>query len=199
MYASAVTRIIAGRARGRRLTTPRHARTRPTSDRVREAVFSAIATFFGRAGEPAESALEGLSFLDLYAGTGAVGLEAASRGAAPVVLVEKDRQVAATAKENCRVVGSGGHVLTESVATTLSRAPVQPFRIVWLDPPYELPSETVGDLVALASENGWLAPDPLVIVERSTRSAPLVWPATLPTRWERRYGETTVYYAALED
>lgn len=195
MYASAVTRIIAGRHGGRRLDTPRHDRTRPTTDRVREAVFSAITTFFGRASEPPDQALTGLSFLDLYAGSGAVGLEAASRGAAPVVLVEKDKPTAAIARANCTRLGVGAQVRTEAVAALLATPPTEPFRIVWMDPPYDTPTPTMGRVIEDLVGSSWLAPDPLVVVERSTRSTPFAWPTDLPVQWERRYGETTIYFA----
>src|SRR6187200_3360511 len=89
-----MSRIIAGSRRGRRIAMPPGDRTRPTSDRVREALFSAIAAWAGRAAEPVEQSLAGLAFCDLYAGSGAVGLEAASRGAYPVLLIERDLRTA---------------------------------------------------------------------------------------------------------
>ncbi|WP_028709421.1 16S rRNA (guanine(966)-N(2))-methyltransferase RsmD [Propionicicella superfundia] len=194
-----MTRIIAGSRGGRRLATPSHARTRPTTDRVREAVFSAIADFFDRGGLAAEDSLTGLSFCDLYAGSGAVGLEAASRGAAPVLLVERDRATAAVARSNAAALGLAAAVRVAPVERIVAAVPPEPFRIVWLDPPYDMPSERVGDVLATLCEARWLAPDPLVVVERSGRSDPVPWPRPLPIRWKRRYGETAVYYAAEEE
>src|SRR4249919_3874642 len=107
-----MTRIIGGSAGGRRLATPRGTSTRPSSDRVREALFSAIESWCG--------SLQGLRFLDLYAGSGAVGLEAWSRGAGVVTLVEQDRRTAALITSNAKSLGfSRAHVVASSVASTL--------------------------------------------------------------------------------
>ncbi|MFZ0530391.1 MAG: RsmD family RNA methyltransferase, partial [Propionicimonas sp.] len=95
-----MTRIIAGEKKGHRLRTPAHSATRPTTDRVREAAFSLIADWAGTAGEPGARMLAGLSFLDLFAGSGAVALEAASRGARPVLAVESDPATARLARGN---------------------------------------------------------------------------------------------------
>lgn len=194
-----MTRIIAGIAGGRRLATPRHDRTRPTTDRVREAVFSAITAFYGRGAAPPETSLDGIAFLDLYAGSGAVGLEAASRGASPVLLVEKDRRTAAMTRHNSATTGVGGTVRAEPVAKVLAERPAEPFRVVWLDPPYDMPTAQLEEVATTLVERGWLTADPLVIAERSSRSAPISWPGQLPSHWERRYGETTLYFAAQED
>jgi 16S rRNA (guanine966-N2)-methyltransferase len=194
-----VTRIIAGSRGGRRLATPSHTRTRPTTDRVREAVFSALADAFDRGGAPADESLKGVSFCDLYAGTGAVGLEAASRGAAPVVLVERDKATAALARSNARELGLVAGVLVAPVERLIEEPPPAPFRAVWLDPPYDVPTERVDLVLAGLCGSGWLAPDPVVLVERSSRSEPVSWPARLSVRWERRYGESTVYFAAEEE
>ena len=124
-----MTRIIGGSAGGRRLSTPRGQNTRPTSDRVREALFSAIEAWCG--------SLAGLRFLDLYAGSGAVGLEARSRGAGVVTMVEQDRRTAALISENVKALGfSHCEVVNASVAATLLREPVAPYDVVFLDPPF---------------------------------------------------------------
>ncbi|MFT3877700.1 MAG: RsmD family RNA methyltransferase [Propioniciclava sp.] len=192
-----MTRIIAGRAGGQRLTTPAHARTRPTSDRVRESAFNLIADWAGTAGEPADTMLDRFSFLDLYAGTGAVGLEAASRGAGPVVCVEKDRSTASLARGNAASTGLEVRVVAQPVETYLQGTPI-PFDVVWLDPPYDVPTTTVeAHLHALAQ--GWVASDGLVIVERSSRDEPPTWPSALGEGRARRYGETTLYLASKED
>src|SRR3990170_2099724 len=124
-----MTRIIGGTAGGRRLETPRGQTTRPTSDRVREALFSAI--------EARTGSLDGLRFLDLYAGSGAVGLEAWSRGAGVVTLVEQDRRTANLIVGNARTLGfSRANVVAASVAGALQRPPAAPYDVAFLDPPY---------------------------------------------------------------
>ena len=183
-----MTRIIGGAAGGRRLQTPKGDLTRPTADRVREALFSAV--------EAALGSLEGLRFLDLYAGSGAVGLEALSRGATAATLVEHDRRTAGLIRANARTVGLGeAEVLTGSVARHLAERPAAPYDVVFLDPPYHLTGKTVAaDLTALAV-NGWLGQDAVVVVERSSREALPPWPAGYVEGRERRYGETTLSFA----
>src|SRR5690349_24184329 len=128
-----MTRIIGGAAGGRRLQTPTGDATRPTSDRVREALFSALESQLG--------SLSGLRFLDLYAGSGAVGLEAGSRGAASVTLVESDRRTAALIEDNARTVGIAAQVLAQPVARVLATSPAAPYDVVFADPPYPLSEE----------------------------------------------------------
>ena len=183
-----MTRIIGGSAGGRRLQTPKGELTRPTSDRVREALFSAV--------EAALGSLEGLRFLDLYAGSGAVGLEALSRGAAAATLVEHDKRTAGLIRANARTVGLGAaEVLTGSVARHLAERPVAPYDVVFLDPPYHLTGKAVAaDLTALAA-NGWLVGEALVVVERSSREPLPPWPAGYLEGRQRRYGETTLSFA----
>jgi 16S rRNA (guanine966-N2)-methyltransferase len=182
-----MTRIIGGSAGGRRLRAPSGDRTRPTSDRVREALFSSLDSDLG--------SLAGLRFLDLYAGSGAVGLEARSRGAGVVTLVEHDRRTASLIRDNVRALGfSGVEVVAGAVGRVLGAPARAPYDVVFLDPPYTLSTEDVlADLVALV-EHGWLAPGAVVVVERSSRSGELTWPdGLLPSR-TRRYGETTLWY-----
>lgn len=183
-----MTRIIGGTAGGRRLATPRGAATRPTSDRVREALFSAIESWCG--------SLQGLRFLDLYAGSGAVGLEAWSRGAGVVTLVEQDRRTAALISSNARTLGfAKADVVAASVATTLRRPPAAPYDLAFLDPPYPLEDGAVAaDLAALLDQE-WLVPGAMVVVERSARSPEPDWPSRLAPLREKRYGETTLWYA----
>jgi 16S rRNA (guanine966-N2)-methyltransferase len=192
-----MSRIIAGSHRGRRLEAPTGATTRPTTDRAREALFSALTSWVGTADAPPEDALAGLAFLDLYAGSGAVGLEAASRGADSVLLVESDARTAALAKRNVASTALPANVRTMSVET-LSRTPAeQPYDVAFADPPYDVAADrldtVVGDLVA----NGWLAPDGLLVLERSRRSPAPRWPAQVVDSWVRSYGETVLHYAAL--
>ena len=192
-----MSRIIAGRAGGHRLATPSHSRTRPTSDLVRESAFNLIADWAGTVGEPADAMLERFSFLDLYGGTGAVALEAASRGAGPVVCVEKDRGTAALARGNADATGLPVQVVAQSVDAYLAGTP-HTFDVVWFDPPYEVPTPVVEAQVA-AVVGRWLASDGLVILERSSRDTPPSWPISLTDVRKRRYGETTLYLAAKED
>ncbi|NYG56417.1 16S rRNA (guanine(966)-N(2))-methyltransferase RsmD [Nocardioides perillae] len=185
-----MTRIIAGRAGGRRLQTPRGGATRPTSDRVREALFSTLESRVGP--------LAGLRFLDLYAGSGAVGLEAWSRGAGVVTLVEHDRRTAALVSANARALGAVGasraEVVVGAVGAVLDRPPGAPYDVVFSDPPYPLaPAEVDADLVRVTAR-GWLVPGGLVVVERSVRSPAPTWPAGLEPEREKRYGETVLWY-----
>lgn len=187
-----MTRIIGGAAGGRRLQTPRGDATRPTSDRVREALFSSIESWAG--------SLAGLRVLDLYAGSGAVGLEAWSRGAEAVTLVESDRRTAALVAANARDLGFwAAHVVAASVAATLGRPADAPYDLVFLDPPYPLDDASVAaDLAALA-DHGWLAPGALVVVERSVRSPEPAWPAGIEPGRRRAYGETVLWYGHAAD
>jgi 16S rRNA (guanine966-N2)-methyltransferase len=182
-----VTRIIGGHAGGRRLQTQRGSHTRPTSDRVREALFSTIEAWCG--------SLSGLRFLDLYAGSGAVGIEAWSRGAGVVTLVEQDRRASGMIRDNARAVGfRSAHVVTGSVAATLRRVPRAPYDLVFLDPPYPHGTDTVeSDLHALR-DHDWLVPGALVAVERSSRSTAPTFPEGFSDVRERHYGETTLWY-----
>jgi 16S rRNA (guanine966-N2)-methyltransferase len=182
-----VTRIIAGRAGGRRLQTQRGTHTRPTSDRVREALFSTIESWSGT--------LSGLRFLDLYAGSGAVGLEAWSRGAGVVTLVEQDRGAARMIRDNARTIGfTAADVVTASVPTVLARPPAAPYDLAFLDPPYPHGTDTVeADLQSLC-DHEWLVPGALVVVERSSRSDAPAFPSTFGRVREKQYGETTLWY-----
>jgi 16S rRNA (guanine966-N2)-methyltransferase len=180
-----VTRIIAGTAKGRRLKTPPGDRTRPTSDRVREALFSSVEAWAG--------SLSGLHVLDLYAGSGAVGLEALSRGAASATLVESHGPTAALIRGNARDLGlAGAEVVHAPVVHALVRPYPHRFDLVFSDPPYDLPGDDLaGDLALLLD---LVAPGALVVVERSRRT-PTPWfpPAYEPGR-TKRYGETTLWY-----
>jgi 16S rRNA (guanine966-N2)-methyltransferase len=179
-----VTRIVAGAAKGRRLAVPPRV-TRPTSERVREALFNTLRSHLD---------LDGAAVLDLYAGSGAVGLEALSRGAARVVLVESDRNAAQILHRNMSTVGlPGAQVLRRSVAAALG-APAEPFDLVFADPPYELPDTEVAEVLAALAANGWLADSAVVVVERSARSAEPVWPKGIELVTQRRYGDGCLWY-----
>lgn len=182
-----MTRIIGGSAGGRRLATPRGQTTRPTSDRVREALFSAIESWCG--------SLDGLRVLDLYAGSGAVGLEARSRGAGVVTLVEQDRKAAALISSNARDLRFDRvEVLAAAVGTTLARHPVAPYDVVFADPPYPLANEEVEKVLGQLVDHGWLSPDALVVVERSSRGPQLEWPEGITSLRDKKYGETLLRY-----
>lgn len=182
-----MTRIIGGSAGGRRLRTPTGVNTRPTSDRVREAMFSTIDAAFG--------SIAGLRFLDLYAGSGAVGLEARSRGAGVVTLVEHDRRTASLIRDNVKAVGlSNVEVVTATVGRTLTHPPRAPYDIVFLDPPYAVPTGAVLDALKALLANDWLAEEALVVVERSTRDGELPWPEGYRVGRSKKYGETTLWY-----
>jgi 16S rRNA (guanine966-N2)-methyltransferase len=188
--------------------------TRPTSDRAREGLFASVMSEFGR--------LDGVHVMDLYAGSGALGLEALSRGAASVLLVEADARAAAVIKANAAVVGlPGATVATDRVERLLSSpggttprtprgAPDRkdrdsirrakeaaalggPYDLVFADPPYAVTGEAVVKVLTLLSD-GWLADEALVVVERATRSGPVDWPPGYAEGKSRRYGEATFWY-----
>ena len=171
-------------------------RTRPTTDRVREALFSAIAAWAGTSMRPADQALAGLGFCDLYAGSGAVGLEAASRGAEPVLLVEADRRTAAVARGNSGELGLPARVQTARVEAVLRAPAPGAFDIIFADPPYDVSTDQVDQQLTDVLGGGWVADHGLVVVERSRRTPDLSWPDTVTERWQRAYGETVLHFGA---
>ncbi len=186
-----MTRIIAGSARGRRLTVPATG-TRPTSDRVREALFSSLdSELLGR----------GLTWpyvrvLDLYAGTGALGLEALSRGAVEAILVEKSRPAVRTLTANIAAVGcSGARVLTRDVGH-LAQVPSEGTGadLVFMDPPYDVAAADLRGVLADLCSAGWIAPDALVVVERPARDTESPCPEHWPEPRRRPYGDTVLWY-----
>jgi len=183
-----MTRVIAGEARGRRLAVPPGTTTRPTSDRAREGLFASLLSELGD--------LDGKRVLDLYAGSGAVGLEALSRGAGGVLLVESDARAAAVIRANVATVGlKGATVATDRAERMLARPPADdgPFDLAFADPPYALTEAALNRVLTLLTD-GWLAGGALVVIERATRSGPLDWPpGYLPVK-SRRYGEATFWY-----
>ncbi len=182
-----MTRIIAGTAGGRRLSTPRGTTTRPTSDRVREGLFSAL--------EAEAGSLRGLRFLDLFAGSGAVGLEALSRGADEAVFVEHSGRAAASIRRNSAELGlHPAGVVVARVATHLATATPSRFHIVFADPPYSLPEPDLHQVGELLVGRGWLSADAVVVFERSSRDPAPVWPPGLLGWQRRRYGDTSLWY-----
>ncbi|MEU4397350.1 16S rRNA (guanine(966)-N(2))-methyltransferase RsmD [Micromonospora orduensis] len=183
-----MTRIVAGTLGGRRIAAPPGAGTRPTSDRVREALFSAVES---------EVDLDGARFADLYAGSGAVGLEALSRGAGHVLLVESDPRAARVIRENVTTLraGSAVRLVTGRVATVLAAGPDGGgYDVVFADPPYAVPDAEITALLTTLVEGGWLVPDALVVVERSRRTREFDWVQGITPQRSRRYGETTLWY-----
>lgn len=191
---NAMSRIIAGSARGKQLRSPTGDRTRPTTERVREALFSALVTWAGGSDAGPDQQLAGIRLLDLYAGSGAIGLEAASRGADHVVLVESHRATAELIKRNVQLTGLGdrAQVVGATVSGFLADIP-EIFDVIWLDPPYTLASAEL-DAVLAQLPGRWLADDGLVVVERSKRDPAPNWPEWLAEHWTRRYGETQLYF-----
>lgn len=162
--------------------------TRPTSERVREALFSRLE----HAGLVADAAV-----LDLYAGSGALGLEAASRGARRVVLVEAGREAARTCRENARSLRLPGvEVSTSRVESFLAGTPADRFDLVLLDPPYDV-DDVALETVLLALAQRWVAPGGTVVVERSRRSGQPRWPSGLEGGGERAYGDTALWFATV--
>lgn len=187
-----MTRIISGRAGGARLDVPPTG-TRPTSDRVRESLFGAL---------DAADAIAGARVLDLYAGSGALGLEALSRGAASLDLTESGRAAAAIIRKNAATIRRAGvdaptRVHESSVRAYLQRA-VGPFDLVFTDPPYDIGDAAMDEDLRMLSP--LLAPDAIVIVERAKRStAPDLAGAGLDLIREKSYGDTTLWWATPSD
>jgi 16S rRNA (guanine966-N2)-methyltransferase len=180
-----MTRIVAGSVGGRSLEVPPKG-TRPTSERVREALFSRL-THLG--------VLDGTRVLDLYAGSGALGIEAASRGATHVTLVEGARPAADVCRRNVRALRLDGlvDVVADRVERFVERPVVAPWDLVLVDPPYDVPED---DLAAvLAGVAPALAPDAVLVVERSARSPEPRWPAHVERFDVRTYGETRMWFA----
>lgn len=181
-----MTRIIAGIAGGRRLAVPQ-AGTRPTADRVREALFSALLS---------RTDLTDAAVLDLFAGSGALGLEALSRGAREVLLVESDARAASVIAANIDAVGlPGARVRRAPVAAVLRGPPEQIFDIVFADPPYAISDRDVGQMLMDLQSGGWLAAGAVVVIERSARSPHTAWPQGLTASVSKRYGETRLDWA----
>ena len=153
---------------------------------MREALFSALEAELG--------SLRGLRVLDLYAGSGAVALEAASRGAVGVTAVESDRRTARLVAANAADVGLDVDVRAQPVAAVLAVPPEAPYDVVFLDPPYPLPAEEVSHALDLLVARGWVEPGGAVVVERSARSVEPRWPEGLLLRRSKKYGETVLWY-----
>jgi 16S rRNA (guanine966-N2)-methyltransferase len=180
-------RIVAGTAGGRRISVPAGRGTRPTSDRTREALFSALAALVD---------LDGARVLDLYAGSGAVGLEAVSRGAAHAYLVESDRAALAVLRRNVADLGLPGVAIGAGPVERYAAAapPGAAYDVVFADPPYALSAGDLGRVLGDLTAHGWLAPGAVVVVERASRDPEWKWPAGYEPVRARRYGEATLWY-----
>jgi 16S rRNA (guanine966-N2)-methyltransferase len=184
-----MTRIISGLAGGRRISTPPGSGTRPTSDRVREALFSRLEHL---------DVVHHARVLDLYAGSGALGLESASRGATSVLLVESEWAAVAVIRKNIADLGLAGvSVRADTVERALLAGPDEgaPCDLVLADPPYDVTEQALGDVLALLVTHRWLSEDAFVVVERSARSPEPRWPQGLDGAGERRYGDTKMWFA----
>ncbi len=180
-------RVIAGSARGRRLAVPEHG-VRPTKDMVREAVFSAL---------HARHAIVDASVLDLYAGTGAYGIESISRGAARAVLVERERNAASIVTENVATVGFAdrARVLRDDAARFVAgpRPREAPFDLVFADPPYDAAADDIAAVLTGLTTADLLSADAYVVLERPERT-PSDPPAGFEVGWERAFGDTLVFF-----
>jgi 16S rRNA (guanine966-N2)-methyltransferase len=183
-----VTKIVGGSARGRTLRVPT-AGTRPTSQRAREALFNTIRSHLD---------LAGARFLDLFAGSGAVGLEALSNGAAAVVLVEQNLGACAVIRANAESLGlPGATVIARSAHSYLASASVTAaFDVIFADPPYAMPAAELAELMVVAA--GLLTVPGLLVVERAARTGELLLPAELTPLKNRRYGEAMLWYGRRE-
>ena len=182
-------RIVAGKHRGLTLAAPKDDRVRPTSDRVREALFNVLAhNDFG-----VGFSLEGARVLDLFAGTGALGLEALSRGAAYVMFVDDHFESRALVRRNVEAAhATGATKIWRRDATALGEMPANaggPFELVFLDPPYR--KGLVALALASAREGKWFAPNALIVAEMAADEA-FVAPAGFVVMDERAYGDTRV-------
>jgi len=185
-------RIIAGVAKGRNLSTVAGA-TRPTSDRAREALFSTLLSEFGE--------FENLKFLDLFAGSAAVGLEALSRGASLVHVVEKDEGAVKTIRANQEIVEKAKpegkfHLYAMSAQKFLAN-PMQQYDIIFMDPPYDFGDQGVHELLNLILEKEVIRSGGVIVIERATKGSSIKWPAPLRELRTKEYGVATLYYGEM--
>ena len=181
--------MIAGVAGGRRLATPDGRDTRPTADRAREGLFSTVGSLLG--------SLEGARVVDFFAGSGAVGLEALSRGAEHALLVESGAKAARVIRANIAALGLPGAELVVDRAERVAAAPpAEPYDLIFADPPYAVSDEAVTALLEALRDHGWAARGALVAVERASRGKTLVWPEGYTAERERRYGDAVFHYGS---
>lgn len=182
-------RVIAGQAGGRRLKAPKGTAVRPTSDRVREAMFSSLAPV-----------VEQAHVLDLFAGTGALGIEALSRGARAATFVERDAGAASVVSDNLRTTGlaDAATIIRGDAKSFVARSHAAPYSLVLCDPPYDVPLEDVLELLITLDGAGGLAGEATVVIERDKRDPTLPGeddlPGFLAIERRRSYGDTVVLY-----
>ena len=186
-----MTRIIAGSARGRRLAVPASG-TRPTSDRVREALFSTVESDLAGTGRSWPQ----MRVLDLFSGSGALGLESLSRGAASVVLVEKSRSCAKVVSANASVVGLDGAQIVIRDAWQVAELvpPDGGATLCFADPPYDWAAADLRRLLTGLADSGWLARDAMVVIERPAKDPASPFPDTWGEPRRRPYGDTVLWY-----
>jgi 16S rRNA (guanine966-N2)-methyltransferase len=183
-------RIIAGLAKGRTLSAVGGA-TRPTSDRAREGLFSSLLSEFGD--------FVGLNFLDLFAGSGAIGLEALSRGASLVHAVEKEESAMRTINKNAEIVQASKttgefHLYSMSAQKFVESSAPASYHIIYIDPPYDFPDGELNVLLEKLIAGDFVRPDALIVVERASKSVALKWPQGYEGLRERNYGQAHIYY-----
>lgn len=189
-----MTRIVGGQARGRRISVPARG-TRPTSERVRESCFSSLESRWREEGRHWTD----VRVLDLFAGSGALGLEAVSRGARSAVLVDKSREAVRIMAANIDVVGSPDAMAVTQDAMRLGAVPQRvagylPADLVFVDPPYELEADDIVDALVRAHVGGWIAGDATVVVERDARSEASPLPPECADVQRRVMGDTALWY-----
>ena len=183
-----MTRIVAGVCGGRRISIPEGKGTRPTSERAREGLFSSLESAL-------VGGLVGRRFLDLYAGSGAVGLEALSRGAGHAALVESDTKALRSLRQNVSALGLHAEVIGMSVERAVAAPALAPFDVVFADPPYALAPSDLAEVLGSLVAGGWLTDDAVVVVERPSRERDWSWPDGLEGERSREYGEAVLRYA----
>lgn len=188
-------RIIAGLAKGRPISAVASA-TRPTSDRAREALFSTLASEFGN--------FEGLHVLDLYAGTGAIALEALSRGASIVHAVEKDEAAAKSISDNYDSIKSSlfpgiFHLYSMGVHKFLGDKAQYQYHFIYIDPPYDVDDIDIVESLVQLKENGFLHPQALIAIERNSRTKEISWPYGYEELRVKNYGQATIFYGIPAD
>jgi 16S rRNA (guanine966-N2)-methyltransferase len=185
-------RIIAGSAKGKTLFSPPGSKTRPTSDRAREGLFSSLVSEF--------STLSGLHFLDLFAGSGAVGVEALSRGAMVVHAVESDGDMGNVAINNFKLVPLPRgeyrvfHTKAEKFLESENSSDKSRYDIIFMDPPYELSNTAIEEMLKTIVERGLLQPVGIIAIERKSKGRPFLWPGELKELKVRSYGQGSIYY-----
>jgi 16S rRNA (guanine966-N2)-methyltransferase len=183
--------VIAGEVGGLRLVAPKGTRTRPTADRVKEALFAALGP----------DRLLGAVVLDLYAGSGALAIEALSRGSSRALLVDRDPLAVDAIRRNLRTTGLSDRATVQrrgvGAVVRGGLPPDAPFGLVFCDPPYDQPAGKLGGVLAALAEPGWIEPGGTIVVERAASAGPPLLPPGWGVTWSRAYGDTLLVLAAL--